>query len=187
MAQRRMFSKEVIEADWFTDMPATTQMLYVHLSMFADDDGFVINSKVAMMNAHATKDDLAILVAKNYVINVENGLYLIKHWRQNNYLRSDRYKKSDYADRLIGYQLKEDGSYTLKNTEGTSVYQMDTNGIPSIGKDSIGKYRLDKGSKEKELGNSKSNSISLSLSSNEETKEDLDSYDIEEVDDDAPF
>ena len=185
MAQRRMFSKEVIEADWFTDMPATTQMLYVHLSMFADDDGFVVNSKVAMMNAHATKDDLAILIAKNYVINVENGLYLIKHWRQNNYIQKDRYKKSDYADRLVGFEQKQDGSYTKKKACIQNGYESDTKRIPSIGKDSIGKYRLDKDSKE--LGNSKSNSISLSLSSDEENKEDLDSYDIEEVDDDAPF
>lgn len=133
-----MFSKEVIETDWFTDMPATTQLLYIHLSMDADDDGFVTNTKMAMMNAHASKDDLAILTAKNYVITLEQGLYLIKHWRQNNYLRSDRYKKSAFADRLADFDQKTDGSYTLKNG---SVYQMDTSGIPSIGKDRLGKSK----------------------------------------------
>ena len=124
MSQRRMFNKDVIETEWFTDMPATAQMLYIHLSMNADDDGFVTNSKMAMVNAHASKDDLAILLAKKYVMELERGLYLIKHWRQNNYLRNDRYKKSDYADRLAAFSIKEDGSYTLKPG-------MDTNGIPS--------------------------------------------------------
>ena len=184
MAQRRMFSKEVVEADWFTDMPATTQLLFFHLSMFADDDGFVVNSKMAMMNAHASTDDLKILLAKNYVIEVESGLYLLKHWRQNNYIQKDRYHRSDYADRLVGFEQKQDGSYTKKKACIQNGYELDTKRIPSIGKDSIGKYRLDKDSKE--LGNSNSNSISLS-SSNEENKEDLDSYDIEEVDDNDPF
>lgn len=129
MAKRRMFSKEVIGTDWFTDMPATSQLLYIHLSMEADDDGFVTSSKSAMLNAHATKDDLAILTAKRYVIPLDSGLYLIKHWKQNNYLRNDRYKPSDYADRLADFDQKPDGSYTLKDG---LVYQMDTSGIPSI-------------------------------------------------------
>ena len=114
MAKRRMFSKDVIETDWFTDMPATTQLLYVHLSMEADDDGFVASSKMAMVNAHASADDLAILVAKNYVILMDEKLYLIKHWRQNNYIQNDRYIKSNYADRLADFTTKSDGSYTLK-------------------------------------------------------------------------
>ncbi len=122
MAQRRMFNKDVIETDWFTDMPATTQLLYIHLSMSADDDGFVLNTKMAIVNSHAGPDDLKILRAKNYVIEVENGLYLIKHWRQNNYLRNDRYKPSDYADRLSNFDVRPDGSYTEK--------QVETNGIP---------------------------------------------------------
>lgn len=143
MAKRRMFSKEVIQTDWFTDMPATAQLLYIHLSMDADDDGFVTSSKTAMVNAHAGKDDLSILMAKRYVIQVESGLYLIKHWRQNNYLRNDRYKKSDYADRLNDFDQKPDGSYTPKDG---SVYQMDTNGIHRLGKDreELGKARIGK-------------------------------------------
>lgn len=45
MAERRMFSKTVIDSDTFLDMPPTTQNLYFHLSMRADDDGFVNNPK----------------------------------------------------------------------------------------------------------------------------------------------
>ncbi len=166
MAKRRMFSKDVIETDWFTDMPATTQLLYVHLSMEADDDGFVASTKMAMVNAHASADDLAILVAKNYVILMEEKLYLIKHWRQNNYIQNDRYIKSNYADRLAEFTTKSDGSYTLKNKseitnivskngDVSKVYpeciqnvsKMDTQ--VRLGKDRLGKvkYKLVKTSK----------------------------------------
>ena len=117
MKQRRMFNKDVIQTDWFTDMPATTQLLYIHLSMDADDDGFIPSIKTALMHSHATKDDLSILIAKNYIIVIEEGLYLVKHWRQNNYLRSDRYKESAFADRLANFSVKEDGSYTQKTED----------------------------------------------------------------------
>lgn len=118
MARKRMFSRDVIGTEWFTDMPATAQMLYVHLSMDADDDGFVVNTKTAVINSHASKDDLSILLAKHYIIKVEEGLYLVKHWRQNNYIQKDRKKQSDYADRLSMFGVKEDGSYTLKSNGG---------------------------------------------------------------------
>lgn len=148
MAKRRMFSKEVIQTEWFTDMPATTQMLYVHLSLQADDDGFVTGTKVPMLFAHASKDDLSILIAKNYVIEVENGLYLLKHWGQNNQIQKDRYKPSSYRDRLINFDVKADGSYTEKKPMDTECiqdgYNLDTQyrlGKESIGKSSVGKER----------------------------------------------
>ena len=45
MAQRRMFSKKVTDTDTFLDMPLSTQALYFHLNMHADDDGFIDNTK----------------------------------------------------------------------------------------------------------------------------------------------
>ena len=45
MANRRMFSLDVVDTDKFLDMPATSQNLYFHLGMRADDDGFVSNPK----------------------------------------------------------------------------------------------------------------------------------------------
>ena len=41
MAERRMFAKTIIDSDAFLDMPLSTQALYFHLSMRADDEGFV--------------------------------------------------------------------------------------------------------------------------------------------------
>lgn len=179
MAKRRMFSKEVLQTDWFTDMPATSQMLYVHLSLEADDDGFVTNTKIAMVNAHASKDDLAILTAKNFVIQVESGLYLIKHWKMNNILRNDRYKKSSYSDRLEAFETKEDGSYTLKKPVG---YQMDTKWIPN---GSTGKYRLGKESKGKA---SKVEVTTTDIDTNKPISQGQGRADArEEGDDDEPF
>ena len=43
MAERRMFAKTIIDSDAFLDMPLSTQSLYFHLSMRADDDGFINN------------------------------------------------------------------------------------------------------------------------------------------------
>ncbi len=151
-----MFSKEVVEADWFTDMPAPAQLLYIHLSMEADDDGFVTNTKIAIMNAHASADDLSILIAKNYVIPVDNKLYLLKHWRQNNYIQNDRYRQSPYVRYLDDYEVRKDGSYTLKQNpefinavnKSEDVSKMYPDCIQSVSKmytqDRLGKDRLGK-------------------------------------------
>lgn len=167
-----MFSKDVVCTEWFTDMPATTQALYYQLSMEADDDGFVTNTRMAIFNSHASADDLSILVAKNYVIPMEDKLYLIKHWRQNNYIRTDRYTKSDFSDRLAQFATKEDGSYTFRQkanitnavSKGDLVYQMDTTGIPNgnqwYTQDRLGKVSLGK-SKELLADEGLSNELSL--------------------------
>ena len=43
MATKRMFSKDIVGSDAFQDMPHSSQLLYFHLGMEADDDGFVGN------------------------------------------------------------------------------------------------------------------------------------------------
>ena len=45
MAERRMFSKTIIDSDVFLDMPTSTRLLYYDLAMRADDDGFINNPK----------------------------------------------------------------------------------------------------------------------------------------------
>ena len=41
MAQRRMFSRKITETDRFLEMPLSSQALYFHLNMGADDEGFI--------------------------------------------------------------------------------------------------------------------------------------------------
>lgn len=142
MAERRMFSKQVIDSDAFLDMPLTTQCLYFHLSMRADDDGFVNNPKKIQRMIGASDDDLKVLLAKQFLIPFESGIVVIRHWKIHNYLRSDRYKATQYTDEKAQLSTKPNGEYTVGiPTDNRVVYQLDTQ--VRIGKDRIGKDRID--------------------------------------------
>lgn len=124
MAERRMFSKTIIDSDAFLDMPLSTQALYFHLSMRADDDGFINNPKKIQRMVGCNQDDITLLIAKRFVIPFESGVCVIKHWRIHNYIRTDRYKETPYQEEKSQLILKDNNSYTLSN-EVTTV------GIPS--------------------------------------------------------
>lgn len=150
MAERRMFAKTIIDSDAFLDMPLSTQALYFHLSMRADDDGFINNPKKIQRVIGAAEDDLKVLIAKNFIIPFETGIVVIKHWRIHNYLRNDRYTETVYQEEKEQLMLKENKAYTLKNEAGYPIgipsgipdgYQMDTQ--YSIGKDSKDKDSID--------------------------------------------
>lgn len=112
MAERRMFAKTIIDSDLFLDMPQSTQLLYFHLSMRADDDGFINNPKSIMRNVKCNEDDLKLLTAKQFIIPFENGVVVIKHWRIHNYIKSDRYKPTSYQDEKDQLSL-ENNTYVL--------------------------------------------------------------------------
>jgi hypothetical protein len=115
MANKRMFNIEIIDADKFLDMPNSSQNLYFHLAMRADDDGFISNPKKIQRIVGASDDDANILITKEYVLKFENGLIVIKHWRIHNYLRSDRYKPSLNTNQREQLLVEENREYTLKN------------------------------------------------------------------------
>ena len=98
MANKRMFSKQIIDSDAFLEMPLSTQALYFHLSMRADDDGFLNNAKQIMRLICANQNDYDLLLAKRFIIQFDDGICVIKHWRINNYLRKDRYRATIYKD-----------------------------------------------------------------------------------------
>jgi len=97
MANKRMFSKEVIGSDDFLDLPVSSRELYFQLGMYADDDGFVSPKKVIRM-VGATTDDLKVLISKGFTIPFESGVIVITHWKENNYIQSDRYHETIYQD-----------------------------------------------------------------------------------------
>lgn len=140
MAERRMFAKKITESDAFLDMPSSTQMLYFHLSMNADDDGFVNNPKKIQRMCGASDDDFKLLIAKRFVILFESGVIVIKHWKMHNYIQSDRYRPTDYVEEKSMLGLKKNKSYTLdENKMDTKCIQDVSAGKVSKGKDSIGK------------------------------------------------
>ena len=137
MAERRMFAKCITESDAFLDMPLSTQALYFHLGMVADDDGFVSSPKKITRSISASEDDLKLLIAKRFILTFESGIVVIKHWKMNNYIAKDRYKPTVYVEEKSRLELKDNNSYTECIQP---VYKLDTQvrlGKDSIGKDSI--------------------------------------------------
>lgn len=112
MADRRMFSKKIIDSDAFLDMPLTTQALYFHLSMRADDDGFVSNAKRIKTMIGASDDDLKLLIVKRFVLTFESGVVVIKHWRIHNYIQKDRYTPTTYVEEKSTLSLDAKNAYT---------------------------------------------------------------------------
>lgn len=93
-----MMSKKIIDTDNFLDMPQSTQCLYFHLLLRADDDGFIQSPKSIMRITGCKEDDLKLLIAKRFVIGFETGVIVIRHWRIHNYVQSDRYSKSELPE-----------------------------------------------------------------------------------------
>ena len=118
MAERRMFAKTIIDSDVFLDMPLSTQALYFHLSMRADDDGFINNPRKIQRMVGGSDDDLKVLVMKRFILPFDSGVVVIKHWRIHNYIRNDRYKETVYKDEKAQLLLKENGAYTELTTAG---------------------------------------------------------------------
>jgi hypothetical protein len=113
MAERRMFAKTIIDSDAFLDMPLSSQALYFHLSMRADDDGFLNNAKKIQRTIGSADDDLKILFAKNFIIPFESGVCVIKHWMIHNMIQKDRYKPTMYGEEKEKLSIKNNKSYTM--------------------------------------------------------------------------
>ena len=118
MAQKRMFSLNVVDTDAFLEMPITSRLLYYELGMRADDDGFVDNWKKILMFTGLKEDDLKVLIAKSFIIPFESGV--------NNYLQNDRKKTTIYQEELSKLTLDDSNVYTL---DTTCIHSIDKNSI----------------------------------------------------------
>ena len=186
MAERRMFARSIIDSDLFLDMPMSSQLLYFHLSMRADDDGFVNSPKKIQKIVNCSTDDMKLLIAKNFILPFESGVVVIKHWKVHNFIRNDRYKETECKEEKNQLQLV-DNKYEF-NVGIPNDNQMSYQRYPqvSLGKDSIelgeDKDSIDKVKKEKKKS-VKSNDIDDIISifnefsnGNEELKETLISF-----------
>lgn len=144
MANRRMFSRDVVETDKFLGMPLTSQALYFHLGMEADDDGFVSSPRKVQRAVGCSEGDLKQLALCGYIIPFESGVIVIAHWKQSNYVQADRYKKTLYQDEASKLIL-EKSVYKLDTTCIQVDSKMDTQDRLSkdrLGKDSIGEVNI---------------------------------------------
>lgn len=162
MANKAIFSKTIIDTDAFLEMPATTQNLYFHLNMHADDDGFIGNPKRIGRMIGASDDDFKILIAKKFIIVFESGVIVIKHWRIHNTLSKMRYKETSYLDEKSQLLIKENNAYSLdegKPLDDSKLVEMGKRQVrrtvdeqeTNLSKDKLSKDKLskDKTSKDK--------------------------------------
>lgn len=131
---RRMFSPTVVATDMFLDMPVSAQLLYFHLGMHADDDGFVGPKKVMRMMG-ASADDLGILIAKKFLIPFESGVVVVRNWKTNNLIRKDWYRPSTFVEEKKLLRFDEGGTYTLVN-------EIVPNSLTQVGR-KVGNYKED--------------------------------------------
>ena len=138
MANKRMFSLYVIDSDAFLDMPLTTQALYFHLCMRADDDGFINNPKKIQRMVRATDDDMKLLVAKQFLIPFETGVLVIRHWKIHNAIRKDMYKPTMCLAEKAFVDTDDTGVYQVRNEPVTDTAQECIENV------TLDKNRLDK-------------------------------------------
>lgn len=151
MAERRMFAKTIIDSDAFLEMPTTSQLLYFHLSMRADDDGFVNKPKSLMRMVGCKDDDLKLLFVKKFLIPFESGVVVIKHWKIHNYIRKDTYTETKYKEEKATLELDENSAYRLvdatplqlRDESVTSPSTQVRLGQVSTGKDRIGEDSIE--------------------------------------------
>lgn len=143
MAQRRMFTLKIVDTDAFLDMPHSSQLLYFHLSMRADDDGFVANPKKITRMLGTQEDDYKLLVVKKFIIPFENGICVIKHWKMHNYIQVDRYTQTTYSEELAILSLDNNNGYRMNEECIQDVVQ-------SV---STGKVRLELGKSKVSINN----------------------------------
>lgn len=160
MANKRMFSLEIVDTDKFMGLSLSAQALYFHLGMRADDDGFVSVTKKIMFFIGCSQKELKQLVDNGFVIPFESGIVVITDWKKQNYIQKDRYKPTVYTEERSCLDLINN-KYHLKNTLESALVavqngvkkSMDTECIHdvyitetqySLGEDSLGKVNIDK-------------------------------------------
>ena len=173
MAERRMLSKKIIDSDEFLDLPLNAQCLYFHLSMQADDDGFISSPRKILRSIGAGEGDLELLIKKKFIIAFDSGIVAIRHWKVHNCIRKDRYKSTMFlnekkqliSDETDTYVVCPQSTPKANLPRNSSDNQLTTNWQPSdnqtttnwqptdnqmtsqvrLGKDSIDKDSLGKG------------------------------------------
>ena len=147
MANKRMFSMKIVDTDAFMDMPQSSQLLYFHLSMRADDDGFISSPKKIMRMIGSSEDDYKVLIAKKFIVPFESGVCVVKHWLIHNLIRSDRYTETQYTKEKQFLTVDEKTKkYSLNKPTLFGVIPDGNQAVPQVrlGKVRLGKVKGDK-------------------------------------------
>lgn len=155
MASRRMVNIRIIDSDNFLELPLSTQALYFHLLLRADDDGFINNPKRIQRLIGGSEDDFKLLIAKQYILTFDSGVIVIKHWKMHNYIKKDRYHETDCISEKNMLYEDENKAYTLEKTQciqNGTISEPEWN--PSIGKVSLGKSSINNNILPEQVGQS---------------------------------
>lgn len=143
---RRMFESAVMETNTFQSLPKSSQLLYFYLNLYADDDGFVDNSKFLVRAYGFNEDDLNVLILKEFLIYFEDEaqIIVIRHWHEHNSIRSDRYKETKYIElkqrlvlvnneyKVIGIEVNETNCLPGGNQMSTNCQPSDNQMTPQV-------------------------------------------------------
>lgn len=129
MATRRMLSAKIVESDLFCDMPLTSQALYMHLVMAADDDGFINSARRVQRSCGASDDDLRVLISKGFLLVFSDGIVVVTHWRAMNTIKKDRYVATTYVEHMARLSLDASKKYCLD--DGGEQLSL-TGGVPQV-------------------------------------------------------
>lgn len=135
MANKRMFSKDVVVGDKFLDLPFNSQLLYFHLGVNGDLRGFVEPKGVIRMIGLKI-EDLKPLIEGGFVLLFESGVLVVTHWKVNNNLREDREAETRFINEFNSLTCINN-EYSLREYSGNTPVKLP----PRIGKYRIGKDR----------------------------------------------
>ena len=117
MADKRMIARSVIDNDRFMSMPLSAQALYFHMSLRADDDGFIGNLGALGRMLMAQESDLQALIDGGFVLAFQDGVAAIAHWKMHNSIKKDRYRATVYTKEMEAIEQDGNGIYCLRTQE----------------------------------------------------------------------
>jgi hypothetical protein len=117
-----MFNIKITDSDDFLDLPLDMQALYFHLSMVADDDGFIVGAKSVARKIGVQAEALQELIKNRFLIKFESGVVAIRHWNLNNQVRKDRYTPTIYQSEFAKLSKDENGVY-YENEKESNMWE----------------------------------------------------------------
>ena len=114
MANRRMISAELMRSDEFLSLPNQSQLLYIHLLVEADDDGFLQGKKRIMAMLGMKPAVLHKLTEAGFLIEFPSGATVITHWKLFNQIKKDRYTPTKHRVEMAQLTFEPETGYALK-------------------------------------------------------------------------
>ncbi|MBQ4058768.1 MAG: replisome organizer [Lachnospiraceae bacterium] len=142
MAERRMFAKTIIDSDTFLDMLKTAQLLYFHLALNADDDGFINKPRAIMRTCACNEEDMNVLIENEFIYSFESGIVVIKHWNIHNTIQKDRYHETNCKTEKSMLSQDKNKAYVFIDNNSSSECIQSVNNLDtqsSLEEDSLNK------------------------------------------------